>query len=79
VTLSPADDHFEIELGGALAGMLALAQSGNAGPGGATVSEVFRSSVKVVAGARSHLYRTSLAIPFRLRNRCKHSESCLSV
>jgi hypothetical protein len=47
VTLTPADDHFAIELEGALAGMLALAQSG---PGGAAVSEVFRSSVKVVAG-----------------------------
>ena len=52
VTLTPADDHFTIELEGALAGMLALAQSGNASPGGSDVSEVFRSSVKVVAGAR---------------------------
>jgi hypothetical protein len=51
VTLTPADDHFAIELEGALAGMLALAQSG---PGGAAVSEVFRSSVKVVAGACNH-------------------------
>ena len=50
VTLTPADDHFAIELEGALAGMLALAQTGK-GPGGAAVSEVFRSSVKVVAGA----------------------------
>ena len=53
VTLTPADDHFAIELEGALAGMLALAQTGK-GPGGAAVSEVFRSSVKVVAGARNH-------------------------
>jgi hypothetical protein len=52
IVLPPADDHFEIELEGALAGMLALAHSGNVGPGGATVSNVFRSSVKVVAGAR---------------------------
>jgi hypothetical protein len=43
VTLTPADDHFAIELEGALAGMLALAQSGNAGPGSAAVSDVFRS------------------------------------
>jgi hypothetical protein len=52
VTLTPSDDHFAIELEGALAGMLALSHSGNAGPGGAGVSEVFRSSVKVVAGGR---------------------------
>jgi len=51
VTLTPADDHFEIELEGALAGMLALAHNGNAGPGGVAVSDAFRRSVKVVAGA----------------------------
>ena len=50
VSLTPAADHFAIELEGALAGMLALAQGGNTGPGGG-VSDVFRSSVKVVAPA----------------------------
>ena len=55
MTLTPADDHFAIELEGALAGMLALAQTGK-GPGGAAVSEVFRSSVKVVAGARNQRF-----------------------
>jgi hypothetical protein len=55
MTLTPADDHFGIELEAALTGMLALARSGNAGPGGAGVSEVFRSSVKVggCGGSRS--------------------------
>lgn len=33
--------------------MLALAQNGNAGRGAADVSEVFRSSLKVVAGVRN--------------------------
>ncbi|MGE5780187.1 MAG: hypothetical protein ACM30D_12890 [Hyphomicrobiales bacterium] len=56
VTLTPADDHFDIELEGALAGMLTLANSSNAGPDSATVSDVFRSSVKVVAGARNQRF-----------------------
>jgi hypothetical protein len=50
VTLTPADDHFEVELEGALAGMLALALARQSGdPRG--VPEAFLSSVKVVAGA----------------------------
>jgi site-specific DNA recombinase len=56
VTLTPAKDHFDIELEGALVRILALANSGNNGPGGASVSEVFRSSVKVVAGARNQRF-----------------------
>lgn len=44
VTLTPSDDHFAIGLEGALAGMLALAQTGK-WPRGIAVSEVFRSSV----------------------------------
>ena len=37
VTLTPADDHFAVEMKGAMEGMLALAQTGT-GPGSAVVS-----------------------------------------
>ena len=58
-------DQPEIMLTGALAAMLkltmpestALAASGH---------DLFLSSVKVVAGARNHLYRTQLIAPLRL-------------
>src|SRR6266436_8667854 len=49
-------DSFEIELIGEIAAMVDLgAQNKSAGPKGSAVPDVYRRSVKVVAGARNHL------------------------
>jgi hypothetical protein len=57
-----ARGSFEVELEGEIAAMVALAQGperSKAAPDGAAVCDAFRS-VKVVAGAGYHLYRTAL-------------------
>ena len=56
VVLQPAEKGFEIELVGEIAAMVDLgAQNKKAGPEGSAVPDVYRCSVKVVAGARNHL------------------------
>src|SRR5262249_37468562 len=56
VVLYPAETGFEIELVGEIAAMVDLgAQAKAAGPKGSAIPATYRSSVKVVAGARNHL------------------------
>src|SRR5882724_9729589 len=55
VALHPADKGFEIELIGEIAAMVNLgAQTKPAGPKGSAVPDVYRRSVKVVAGEGNH-------------------------
>src|SRR5262249_24456705 len=57
VVLHPVETGFEIELVGEIAAMIDLrAQATAAGPTGSVVPEMYRSSVKVVAGARNQRY-----------------------
>jgi hypothetical protein len=65
VTLTPADDQFQVEIEGALAGMLALAQGG-----AAAVSEVFRSSVRWLRGPATN---DSCGLPRAEFQRLQHS------
>ena len=58
VRLVPVDGLLAIELAGDLAGILALSEAGKSGT--SSVSKALQ--IKMVAGARSHLYRTELRI-----------------
>jgi len=62
VLLHPGNGGPEIELIGEIGGMVELGmhKDSNAARERAAVSEVFRSSVKVVAGKRNQLYRTRI-------------------
>jgi hypothetical protein len=61
VALHPAENGFEIELIGKITTMVELGTQDKAGaPKGAAVTEAYRRSDKVVAGARNHLYRTTV-------------------
>jgi hypothetical protein len=53
VTVRPADDGFAVELTGEIANMVTLSAEAES-----VSKEPYRSSVKVVAGVRNHLYRT---------------------
>jgi len=57
VEFYPAEDGFRIELVGEIASMIRL----SAGPQ-SLGSTIERTSVKVVAGTRNHLYRTTIAV-----------------
>jgi hypothetical protein len=57
VMVTPAADGFEIELTGAIAAMIALAQGGTGGD-----PALFACSVKVVAGAGNHRHLTLPAV-----------------
>ena len=64
VVLHPADNGFEIELVGEIATMVDLgSQNKTAGPKGSAVPVVYRSSVKVVPGARNHRQLTLPPVP----------------
>jgi site-specific DNA recombinase len=69
VTLVPEDGHLAIVLSGDLAAMLAFSANKKRSP---TERGDVEAQLSLVAGARNHLYRTSLAVPFRLPNRCLH-------
>ena len=60
IKVQPLDDGFEIELIGEIVNMVSLANTSDrhekAAPNGAAVPEVYRSSVKVVSGARNRRY-----------------------
>jgi hypothetical protein len=56
VSIRPADNGLEIEIVGEIAKMVELGIRPNAKQ--ATLGERLTRSVKVVAGARNHLYRT---------------------
>ena len=61
VTVRPLDNGFEVELVGEIANMVAIAakeprKNGKAAREGAAVLDQYRSSVKVVAGARYQRY-----------------------
>jgi site-specific DNA recombinase len=56
VSIGPAENGFEVELVGEIAKMVEFGLGNNAKQ--ATFDETMACSVKVVAGARSHLYRT---------------------
>jgi len=57
VILMPVDGELEIELRGDLASILALSKTGKNKAFSATEKAL---QIKMVAGARSHLYRTRL-------------------
>jgi hypothetical protein len=56
ITLTPMDGKLNIELRGDLAGILAMSE---AGKGKAFSQKEKALQIKMVAGTRSHLYRTS--------------------
>ena len=56
IIVAPADGGFEVELAGSILQMLELAQQ-ETDAQGAAVRDFYRSSVKVVAGARNQLCR----------------------
>jgi site-specific DNA recombinase len=57
IILTPAEGKLEIEPRGDLAGILALSKAGKVGAFSAKEKAL---QIKMVAGARSHLYRTRL-------------------
>ena len=71
VVLTPVDGELRIDLHGELAGILALSEEGSKKP--ASPPEKRAEQIKVVAGACSHLYRTSLR--WRRRHGTKSAEN----
>jgi len=69
VVRHPAKKGFEVELIGEIAAMVDLgAQNKKAGPAGSAVPDAYRSSVKVVAGARNQRYLQGLVSRIPLVN-----------
>ena len=64
VILTPVDGKLEIELHGDLAGILALSEAGKQSAFSAKEKAL---QIKMVAGARSHLYRTRFNYPGKAR------------
>src|SRR5262249_39926110 len=63
IRLVPKDDELQIEIRGELAGILALGDAGaNQNPGGLSAAGLAQQ-IKMVAGARNHLYRTAVRWP----------------
>jgi site-specific DNA recombinase len=57
ITLTPVDGTLKIELRGDLAGILAISEAGKNGTFSAKEKAL---QIKMVAGTRSHLYRTQI-------------------
>jgi hypothetical protein len=74
VTLVPEDGQLAIVLRGDLAAMLTF--SANKKRPGRERTDL-EAQLSLVAGARNHLYRTSVAVPFTLRKSHEHREACL--
>jgi len=60
VLLTPEDGLLRVDLQGDLAGILALSEEGSKGKKPAVSVEARAEHIELVAGARSHLYRTHL-------------------
>ena len=56
ITVTPSDDGIQVELIGDIVNMIELPETS-----GRSVPDLYRSSVKVVAGARYPLFRTSVS------------------
>ena len=67
IRLVPADGELRIEIKGELAGILELCQEGTKRKPGGLSTAGLAEQIKMVAGARNHLYRTTVtALSWRL-------------